>query len=205
MRLGTQCLICAKSWTPWLRKSICTYRLPRCARQASNSLQAVDVTGSVKKAAGRWLSRDSSIQRLRTTRPSLVEQLGNDMVDAEQKARAQGIRKVVTSFTFVCTLYFLSDVMPQLTIFCKTLQAVDVGVDGVMAAYRTTREILMGYKKDISKLPFTRRFVSALALGRVPNLDLPVSREDDEEAYRVCIAKESPRGTSKCVSHSWGT
>ena len=48
----------------------------------------------------------------------------------------------------------------------------------------------MGYKKDISKLPFTRRFISALSLGQVPNLDLPVSREDDEEAYRVCIAKE---------------
>ena len=96
------------------------------------------------------------------------------MVDAEQKARAQGIRKVVTSFMFVCTLYFLSDVIPQLTIFCKTLQAVDIGVDGVMAAYRTTGGILMGYKKDISKLPFTRRFISALSLGQVPNFDLAV-------------------------------
>jgi len=65
--------------------------------------EAMDVTGSVKKAAGRWLSRDNSIQRLRTTRPALVEQLEHDMVDPEQKAWAQGIRKVVTNFMFVCT------------------------------------------------------------------------------------------------------
>ncbi len=95
---------------------------------------------------------------------------------------------------FVCTLYFLSDViaLPQLTFFFKALQAVDIGVDGVMAAYRTTRGILKGYKKDISKLPFTRRLwvISALSLGQVPNFDLAVLREEDEEAYRVCIAKE---------------
>ena len=75
---------------------------------------------------------------------------------------------------FVCTLYFLSDVVPQLTFFFKALQAVDIGVDGVMAAYRTTRGILKGYKKDISKLPFTRRFISALSLGQVPNFHLAV-------------------------------
>jgi hypothetical protein len=140
MRLGTQCLICAKSWTPWLQKSNCTYRLP----------------------LGAGLVATTAFNAC-TTRPAVVEQLEHDMVDAEPKARARGIQKVVTSFMFVCTLYYLSEVMPQLTIFCKTLQAVDIGVDGVVAAYRTTRGILMGYKKDISKLPFTRHFISALS------------------------------------------
>ena len=117
------------------------------------------------------------------------------MVDSEQKAWARGIWKVVTSFVFICTLYFLSDVMSQLTIFLKTVQAVDIGVDGIMATYRTTQGILMGYKKDISELPFT----CALSL--------------EISIWLFCVKKmrkrigcasrrKSPRGTSKCMPRS---
>ena len=95
--------------------------------------------GGVKKAAGRCLSRDNSINRLRTSRPALVAELEHDSKESEQKARAQGIQKVITSFMFVASLYFFSDIMPQLTIFCKTLQAVDISLEGVLAAYQLTR------------------------------------------------------------------
>ena len=64
---------------------------------------------------------------------------------SEQKARAQGIQKVITSFMFVASLYFFSDIMPQLTIFCKTLQAVDISLEGVLAAYELTRATLHAY------------------------------------------------------------
>ena len=63
---------------------------------------------------------------------------------------------------FVCTLYFLSDVMPQLTIFCKTLQAVDITLEGVLVAYDVTRATLMSYKADIKSMPFLRRFVASV-------------------------------------------
>lgn len=101
--------------------------------------EVLGVTGTVKKAAGRCLSRDNSINRLRTSRPALVAELEHDSKESEQKARAQGIQKVITSFMFVASLYFFSDIMPQLTIFCKTLQAVDISLEGVLAAYQLTR------------------------------------------------------------------
>ena len=75
--------------------------------------EVLGVTGTVKKAAGRWLSRDNSINRLRTSRPALVAELEHDSKESEQKARAQGIQK---GFMFAASLYFLSDIMPQFTI-----------------------------------------------------------------------------------------
>jgi len=39
---------------------------------------------SVKKSQGRWLSHDQSIQRVRTSRPALVQQLRHDVEEAEQ-------------------------------------------------------------------------------------------------------------------------
>ena len=55
------------------------------------------VTGTIKKVAGRWLSRDKATHRLRTSRPALVRELENDSREAEQKARAGGILTIVTS------------------------------------------------------------------------------------------------------------
>ena len=57
----------------------------------------------------------------------------------------------------VCTLYFLSDIMPQLTIFCKTLQAVDITLEGVLVACNVPRATLVSYKADIKTMPFLRR------------------------------------------------
>ncbi len=84
------------------------------------------------------------------------------MTEAEQKARANGILSCITSFKFVATLYFLSDVMPQLSIFFKTLQYVDINVEGVLHAYDLIRTILTRYQAGIDSMSFTKRFVAAL-------------------------------------------
>jgi hypothetical protein len=88
--------------------------------------KALGVTGTIKKAAGRWLSRDTAIQRLLTSRTALVAELAHDSKEAEQKSRAQGIQTIIMSFK---TLYFFSDVMPQLTIFCKALHSEDISLE----------------------------------------------------------------------------
>ena len=127
--------------------------------------EALGVTGTIKKAAGRWLSRDTAIQRLRTSRTALVAELAHDSKEAEQKSRAQGIQTIIMSFMFVCTLYFFSDVMPQLTIFCTALQSQDISLEGVLAAYQVTRATLLDFKAGIKKMPFLRRFVAAVSIG----------------------------------------
>ena len=63
------------------------------------------VTGTIKKAAGRWLSRDKATHRLCTSMPALVRELEHDSREAEQKARAGGIFTIVTSFMFVHPLF----------------------------------------------------------------------------------------------------
>jgi hypothetical protein len=147
--------------------------------------EALDVTGTIKKAAGRWLSRDKSIERLRTSRPALVAELKHDARESEQKARAQGIQTIITSFMFVCTLYFLSDVMPALTVFCKTLQKVDLSLEGVLAAYQMTRATLQGFKVNLNSMPFLRRFVVALSAGNIADVVLP--RRADHVDHRACV------------------
>ena len=52
--------------------------------------------------------------------------------------------------------------MPQLTLFCKTLQAVDITFEGVLSAYDVTRATLVSYKTDIKHMPFLRRFVESV-------------------------------------------
>ena len=148
------------------------------------------VTGTVKKAAGRWLSRDNSINRLRTSRPALVAELEHDSKESEQKARAQGIQKVITSFMFVASLYFFSDIMPQLNIFCKTLQAVDISLEGVLAAYQLTRATLHAYKSGIDSMPFLRRFVASVMTGGVLNLTLHTTAAVGSADFRAYVADQ---------------
>ena len=109
---------------------------------------------------------------------------------SEQKARAQGIQKVITSFMFVASLYFFSDIMPQLTIFCKTLQAVDISLEGVLAAYELTRATLHAYKSGIDSMPFLRRFVASVMAGGVLNLTLPTAAAVGSAGYRACVADQ---------------
>ena len=112
----------------------------------------------------------------------------HDSREAEQKARASGILTIVTSFMFVCTLYFLSDVMPQLTIFCKTLQAVDITLEGVLAAYDVTRATLVSYKTDIKNMPFLRRFAASVLDGTCQDVKLPTLFPSPSPEYRACVA-----------------
>ena len=109
---------------------------------------------------------------------------------SEQKARAQGIQKVITSFMFVASLYFFSDIMPQLTIFCKTLQAVDISLEGVLAAYELTRATLHAYKSGIDSTPFLRCFVASVMAGGVLNLTLPTTGAVGSADFRACVADQ---------------
>ena len=70
--------------------------------------EALGVTGTINNAAGRWLSRDKAIQRLRTSRTALVAELAHDSKEAEQKSRAQGIQTIIMSSLYVCmhSLFF---------------------------------------------------------------------------------------------------
>ena len=81
---------------------------------------------------------------MRTFRPALVAELEHDSKESELKARAQGIQK---GFMFAASLYFLSDIMPQFTIiiFARHLQAVDISLERVLAAYQLTRATLHAY------------------------------------------------------------
>ena len=73
--------------------------------------------------------------------------------------------------------------MPQLTIFCKTLQAVDISLEGVLAAYQLTRATLHAYKSGIDNMPLLRRFVASVMTGGVLNLTLPTD-------FRACVADQ---------------
>ena len=151
----------------WISQSaVRATKLKECA-------EALGVTGTMKRPAGRWLSRDQAVTRFRTSRPALAEELRHDSLEAEQKARAQGLLKIVTCFKFVCTLYFLSDIMPQLTIFCKQLQSKTISLEGVLSAYAVTRETFQAYKTDIQNMPCLKQFVAAALAGTVDELKLP--------------------------------
>ena len=89
---------------------------------------------------------------------------------------------------FVCSLYFFSDVMPQLSIFCKTLQSFEISLEGVLTAYQVTRTTLLAYKTDIQNMPFLRRFVTSVLSGDVTDLRLPTLASLGDEAYRACVA-----------------
>ena len=152
--------------------------------------EALGVTGTMKRPAGRWLSRDHAITRFRTSRPALAQELRHDSREAEQKARAQGLLKIVTCFKFVCTLYFLSDVMTQLTIFCKQLQSKTISLEGVLNAYAVTRDAFQAYRADIKNMPYLKRFVVAALAGTVDELKLPTLAAPGQDDYRGCVAQQ---------------
>lgn len=91
---------------------------------------------------------------------------------------------------FVASLYFFSDIMPQLTIFCKTLQAVDISLEGVLAAYQLTRATLHAYKSGIDSMPFLRRFVASVMTGGVPNLTLHTTAAVGSADFRAYVADQ---------------
>ena len=80
--------------------------------------------------------------------------------------------------------------MPQLTIFCKTLQAVDISLEGVLAAYQLTRATLHAYKSGIDSTPFLRRFAASVIAGGVLNLTLPTTAALGSADFRACVADQ---------------
>ena len=78
--------------------------------------------------------------------------------------------------------------MPQLTTFCKTLQAVDITLEGVLAAYNVTRAMLVSYKTDIKNMPFLRRFVANVLAGTCEDVKLPTVFISPSPEYRACVA-----------------
>ena len=86
--------------------------------------------------------------------------------------------------------------MPQLTIFCKTLQAVDISLEGVLAAYQLTRATLLAYKSGIDSMPFLRRFVASVMTGGVLNLTLHTTAAVGSADFRVCCRSSQQVGQS---------
>ena len=84
--------------------------------------------------------------------------------------------------------------MPQLTIFCKTLQAVDITLEEVLAAYDVTRATLVSYKTDIKNMPFLRRFAASVLDGTCQDVRGPLTStaaslfRSPSPEYRACVA-----------------
>ena len=73
----------------------------------------------------RWLSHEQSIKAIRRTMAALITALEREVVENDN-AIARGLVIAMKSYNFVATVYFLSDVLPHLSVLNLIFQKDDV-------------------------------------------------------------------------------
>lgn len=120
-------------------------------QQICSLLCGIEIESAVDApAVTRWLTHDKSVSAVREIMPFIIKDLTAygqaKNHKAEDKARAAGLLHQVNSFDFWATIYLLSDILPVLSVFSKTMQKLSCELSGVLQAYRHCKDTLILFR-----------------------------------------------------------
>eukprot|EP00808_Paulinella_micropora_P028029 g17958.t1 len=115
-------------------------------------------SGFALPVAIRWLSHEKSINQIRERLPAIIKDLTasstSKSIKPDDRARATGLLSKVNTFQSYATIYLLSDVLPILASFSKTMQSVKAELSHVLGGFSRAHQLLASFRANVSNMSY---------------------------------------------------